>query len=251
MKALIIEDEKLAASRLQKYIQEVDPNISILQVLESIEETLLWFAENKSPDLVFLDIHLADGSCFELFDQLQFDCPIIFATAYDEYALQAFEQHAIDYILKPIKKANVERALNRAKMYLRSAATTDTDSKIVDNLAGENDLRRLLVRMGSKINLIKGEDIAYLYSKDKITFAVTTSNRRYPLDKSLEYFDQNLDNNFFRINRKFIVHRDSIGEMTKHTKSRVKISLTPPIEIETIVSTDRSRNFKRWLVDGG
>ncbi|NND08446.1 MAG: response regulator [Saprospiraceae bacterium] len=249
MKALIIEDEKLAASRLQKYIQEVDPTISVLQVLESIEETLLWFAENNSPDLVFLDIHLADGSCFEIFDRFQFDCPIIFATAYDEYALQAFEQHAIDYILKPIKKAHIERALSRARKYFNSTST-DTETKIVDHLAGKNDLKRLLVRVGPKINLVKVEDIAYLYSKDKITFAVTTSNRRYPMDKSLGYFDNHLDNDFFRINRKFIVQREAIDDMTRHTKSRVKLSLKPPIDIEAIVSTDRSRSFKKWLLDG-
>ena len=249
MKILIIEDELHAASRLKKFIYEVDPNIEILQVLESIEDTLIWWSTHDLPDLVFLDIHLADGSCFEIFDKIQFDCPIVFATAYDEYALQAFDQYAIDYILKPIKKAHVERSLTRAKRQI-NRDSSNSNAEIAENLAGKSDLKRLLVRVGPKINLIKIEDIAYLYSKDKITFAVTKEERRYPLDKSLEYFEKQLDQDFFRINRKFIIHMDSIATMTSHTKGRVKVTLEPASDIETIVSTDRSPHFKKWLVDG-
>ncbi len=248
MNALIIEDEYHAALRLQKFIHEIEPNMQILSVLEGIDETVSWWKNHKAPDLVFLDIHLSDGNCFEIFNHIDLDCPIIFATAYDEYALQAFNQHAFDYILKPIKKVELERAINKVKRYGAITNDRDVHAVITDQLTGEDTLRRLLVRIGPKITLLKMEDVAYFYSKDKITFAVTKQDRRYPLDKSLEYLEKHLGHTFFRINRKFIIQLDAIASMIGHTKGRVKIELYPASSMEIVVSTDRSRAFKNWLV---
>lgn len=250
MKALIIEDEPQAASRLVKHVLEIDPTIQFLNVLESIEGAVAWFKKNPSPDLVFMDIHLSDGNCFEIFNQVEIDCPIIFATAYDEYALKAFEHHSIDYILKPIKRTDLERALKKLERYdlhsndeLATGGVTEIDEESIGGA------RRFLIKVGAKINLIRLDEIAYFYSKDKITFAITRQGRRFPLNKSLEALESELPNNeFFRINRKFIIHMDAIGSMSSHSKGRVKIELDPAAELESIVSTERSPHFKKWLL---
>lgn len=249
MKALIIEDEPQAAARLQKYVSEIDPKIEFIGVQESIESAVDWFKKNPHPDFVFMDIHLSDGNCFEIFEQVEVTCPIIFATAYDEYALKAFEHHSIDYILKPIKKLDLERALAKLEHYRKQPTEERATGEVTDQ--GDNTLgsRRFLIKVGAKINLIKLDEIAYFYSKDKITFAVTKQGRRFPLNKSLEVLEAELpEKEFFRINRKFIIHMDAISTMNSHTKGRVKIELEPPAELESIVSTERSPHFKKWLL---
>ncbi|NND31055.1 MAG: response regulator transcription factor [Saprospiraceae bacterium] len=247
MKILIIEDEPYAAARLQKYVSEIEPESEFVAKLESIEAAVTWFDNNAMPDLAFFDIHLSDGSCFEIFEHTNVDCPIIFATAYDEYALKAFQQHSIDYILKPIKKKDLERAFQK----MRKLQKTPTDQHFDAQLTSADSplgALRFLVKVGSKINLIKIEDVAYFYSKDKITFAITREGRRFPLNKSLEALESEISaRDFFRINRKFIIHMESIDKMHSHTKGRVRVLLNPPIEIETIVSTERSPHFKQWL----
>ncbi|MCB0666899.1 MAG: response regulator transcription factor [Saprospiraceae bacterium] len=250
MKALIIEDEPQAAARLQKYVRDIDPTITISGILESIESAVSWFGHNPAPDLVFMDIHLSDGNCFEIFDQVDVDCPIIFATAYDEYALRSFQHHSIDYILKPIKKADLERALSKLRHYVQNSPDeTVASGGVTDEEDGAIGSRRFLIKVGAKINLIRLDEIAYFYSRDKITFAITREGRRFPLNKSLEALESELPSEeFFRINRKFIIHMDSIGTMSSHTKGRVKIDLVPPVELETIVSTERSPHFKKWLL---
>lgn len=248
MKILIIEDEPHAASRLRKYIVEIQPNAEFADELVSIEEAVEWFLNNPAPDLVFMDIHLSDGNCFEIFDQVQIQSPIIFATAYDEYALRAFEHHSIDYILKPLKKKDIERAIAKLERLQSSSRSDDQSASLTEDdspLGG----KRFLVKVGSKINLIKIDDIAYFYSKDKITFAITREGRRFPINKSLEMLENELPSTaFFRINRKFIIHMESISSMSSHTKGRVRIKLDPPIEMESVVSTERSPHFKKWLV---
>ncbi len=249
VKALIIEDESHAASRLQKYVTDIDTTIEFVGVLESIEAAVSWFSKNPAPDLVFMDIHLSDGSCFEIFDQVEIESPIIFATAYDEYALRAFEQHSIDYILKPIKKKDLERALSKLEKYRTSSSALKTTGSVTDEENSAIGIRRFLVKVGAKINLIRLDEIAYFYSKDKITFAISRAGRRFPLNKSLELLEQELPvSEFFRINRKFIIHMDAISKMSSHTKGRVKIELEPRAEIESIVSTERSPHFKKWLL---
>ena len=247
MKTLIIEDEAAAIRRLTKLIQEIDANIEVVADLDSIETSLNWLENNPMPDLVFMDIHLADGSSFEIFNHAQIVKPIIFTTAYDQYAIQAFRVNAIDYLLKPIKKAELEQAI---KKYQNLQQPKGFDYQKLANAVNRDEYnKRFLIRFGQQIRVVEFRDAAYFYTQDKITFVVTKERKRYPLDHSLEKLEEMADpRSFFRINRQFIVNIEAIKEMYAYSKSRVKIDLQPPCELETVVSTDRSPVFKKWLV---
>lgn len=248
MKILIIEDEQAAARRLQKLLSDIDPGHEVIGVLSSIESSVEWFNTHDAPDLILMDIHLADGSSFEIFEKVSIHAPVIFATAYDEYALKAFKVSAIDYLLKPIKQAELEQALQKAIKPKKEETNTDLIHKLEE--AGLiKKTKRILVRMGQSIKLIDLDQVAYFYSKDKISFAVLPGNKRYPLDQSLDQIEQMVDPiHFFRINRQFIVKMEAIDEMIAYSKSRVKLKLNPPTEEDAIVSKERSPEFKRWLV---
>ncbi len=252
MKVLIIEDENAAARRLEKLLTELDADILVLQKIDTVELAVAWLQSNPQPDLIFLDIHLADGSSFDIFEHVNVTCPVIFTTAYDEYALQAFKVNAVDYLLKPIKSSELATALAKYKQVFESPKNADY-SALLDNLRrqeGANHLRRMLIRFGSSIKLVDMSDAAYFYTKDKITFLVVRSTgKRFPVDYPLDKLAVMLDPNiFFRINRQFIVNVAAIREMHPYSKSRVKVELEPPIDLETIVSTERSAEFKKWLV---
>jgi DNA-binding LytR/AlgR family response regulator len=252
MKYIIIEDENAAARRLEKLLTELDPEAQMLDRLDSIETAVYWLQNNPHPDLIFLDIHLADGASFEIFDHVKVTCPIIFTTAYDEYALQAFKVNAIDYLLKPIKVNELSAALDKYKR-LHQQPQTDY-SALSDTMrrqeGGSHYLRRMLIRFSNSFKLVEMSDAAYFYTKDKITFVVTKSTgKRFPADYPLDRLETMLDPAvFFRINRQFIVNVHAIKEMHPYSKSRVKLDLEPPTDQETIVSTERSSEFKRWLV---
>lgn len=247
MKALIIEDEETAARRLAKMVQEINPGIEILDQLDSIEASVNWFARHPMPDLIFMDIHLADGASFELFKLLEINCPVIFTTAFDQYALQAFKVNAVDYLLKPIKKAELEMAIQKYQKLHRPA--TLNYSGLANALQRDEYNRRFLIRFGQNIKVVEFRDAAYFYTEDKITFLVTKEGKRYPIEPSLEKVDEMADpRTFFRINRQFIVNIESIKEMYAYSKSRVKLTLHPPIDRETVVSTERSPIFKKWLL---
>ena len=245
MKVVIIEDEPAAAQRLAKMIKKLHPNFEIIEVLDSIEESLNWLLNNPDPDILFLDIHLSDGVSFEIFNHSEIDCPVIFTTAYDQYAVRAFKVHAVDYLLKPIKLNALDLAINRAKKRL--------DKNSLDALRKEYPStqlpKRMLIKIGKSIKVVEYKDAAFFYTKDKITFLHTFDNRRYPIDHSLEKLEQQLDKHqFFRINRQFIVNLEAISEMQSYSKSRVKVDLKPQINMDTIVSTERSAKFKKWLI---
>lgn len=251
MNVLIIEDENAAARRLEKLLKEVAPDISILQQLDSVEASVLWLGQHPAPDLIFMDIHLADGASFDIFEHVQVRCPVIFTTAYNEYALQAFKVNAVDYLLKPIKSTELHAALEKYKKIFRQAAPDYT--ALLETLKRHNEpqfLQRMLIRFGHSLRLIGMADAAYFYTKDKITFLITRSDgKRYPVDYPLDKLETLLDPKvFFRINRQFIVNVGAIKEMHPYSKSRVKVELQPPTDLETIVSTERSAEFKKWLV---
>lgn len=249
MRILIIEDEQAAVRRLQKLLTDIDPQNEIIAALSTIEAAVEWFGENTPPDLVLMDIHLADGSSFEIFEKADITAPVIFATAYDEYALKAFKVNAIDYLLKPIKANELEQAIQKVT---RKPKKNDSADGLIQKLTEAGFIkksRRILVRMGQSIKLVDLDQVAYFYSKDKISFAVLPGNKRYPLDQSLDQIEQSLDpNSFFRINRQFIVKMTSIEEMIAYSKSRVKLKLNPHTEEDAIVSKERSPEFKKWLV---
>ncbi len=253
MKALIVEDENAAARRLEKLLLEINPGIVVLQRLDSVETTVAWLQNNPAPDLMFLDIQLADGSSFDIFEHVNIGCPVIFTTAFDEYALQAFKVHTIDYLLKPIKSNELAAALEKySKLY---PVPTPDYNGLLDTLRKTGTakyLQRMLIKLGNSIKLVDMNDAAYFYTRDKITFLVTRSTgKRFAVDFPLDKLENMLDPEvFFRINRQFIVNIHGIKEMHPYSKSRVKVVLEPHIDQETIVSTERSSDFKRWLVGG-
>ena len=226
MKTLIIEDEAAAVRRLSKLILDIDSSIEIVDDLDSIEHTLDWLKNNPLPDLIFMDIHLADGASFEIFNHYDIPKPIIFTTAYNEYAIQAFKVNAIDYLLKPIKKAELETALDK---YRRLSKSPEFDYRALAKEMNRDDYnKRFLIRFGQQIRVVEMRDCAYFYTQDKVTFLVTKKGKRYPIDYSLEKIEEMADpHGFFRINRQFIVNIEAINEMYAYSKSRVKIDLNP------------------------
>lgn len=253
MKILIIEDEEPAAKRLQKMLKEIEPGITVLGQIVSVSSAIKWFSENEKPELVFSDIQLSDGLSFELFKAVDVACPVIFTTAYDQYAIDAFKVNSIDYLLKPIKKEDLEKAVAKYKKLSVSAAPPAIDiNKLLQTLnpAGAEYKKRFVVRYGEHIKTIDIEEVVYFYTEDKVTFLCTKDGRRYVIDFNLDTLDASLDpKSFFRINRQYIIGIHSIAEMFAYTKSRVLIKLNPPAKHETIVSTERSADFKHWLGD--
>ena len=250
MKLLLIEDEDAAMRRLEKILMEANPAIEIVQRLDSVEASVQWLRSHPQPDLIFMDIHLADGSSFEIFEHVPVRCPVVFTTAYDEYALKAFKVNAIDYLMKPIKAAEVEAALVKYKNFHQ---TPDYQGLLSRIQTPETPLlRRILVKLGQSIRLVEMDDIAYFYTRDKISFLVTKStHKRYPIDYPLDKLEHMLDNKvFYRINRQFIINISAIKEMHPYSKSRIKVDLEPAADAETIVSTERASDFKQWLVGG-
>lgn len=255
MKILLIEDENAAARRLEKLLVEIAPEAEIVGRLDSVEAAIEWFQNHPQPELILLDIHLADGASFEIFEHVKIKSPVIFTTAYDEYALQAFKVNAVDYLLKPIKTNELAEAIDKYKRIFQVSAPSADYTGLLQTLrqqeGSHNYLRRMLIRFSNSFRLVDMSDAAYFYTKDKITFLVTRSTgKRFPVDYPLDKLEGLLDPAvFFRINRQFIIHVESIKEMHPYSKSRVKIDLEPPtVDLETIVSTERSSEFKKWLV---
>ena len=246
MKVLLIEDELAAARRLTKIVQEIDPGVEVLDCLDSIEHSLNWLVENPTPDLILMDIHLADGSSFEIFQHVRINSPVIFITAYDQYAIQAFKVNAVDYLLKPIKREELEEALARVKR-LRKKEQIDYE-QLAQAMQQGSWNKRFLIRIGQNFRVIELKEAAYFYTESKITFLIARGGKRYPLDYSLEKLEELLPaDQYFRINRQFIVGIEAIQEMYSVSKSRVKLVLDPPSNMDTIVSTERSPVFKKWL----
>lgn len=250
MKAVIIEDEELAARRLKSLIAECDPGIEVVASLESVAGSIEWFRNNPPPDLVFLDIHLEDGLSFAIFDEIRINVPIIFTTAFDEYAIKAFKLKSIDYLLKPISKEELESAIKKFREW-------GGENKTLVDLAGLIQLlgpkrqeyrERFSVTVGDKLRTLDVNEIAYIFSTSSITFAVTSDNRQYSLDQSIDKLLNELNPaNFFRVNRQYLVCYKSIVNVHVYPKSRLKLELNPPVKDMVFVSIDRVPEFKKWL----
>lgn len=253
LNVLIIEDEEPAAKRLQKMLKEIEPTIVVLENIVSVSSAIKWFKNNPAPDLVFSDIQLSDGLSFEIFKAIEILCPIIFTTAYDQYAIEAFKVNSIDFLLKPIKKEGLENAVAKFKKITKTSPAPSIDiNKLLQsfNPAGVEYKKRFVVRFGEHIKTINIEDVVYFYTEDKVNFLCTKEARRFVIDFNLDTLESTLDpKTFFRINRQYIIGIHSIGEMFAYSKSRVLIKLIPPAKHETIVSTERSSEFKHWLGD--
>lgn len=249
MKVVIIEDEKIAADHLEGLIREIDPGITILGRIESIKKAVDWF-RNNSTDLIFLDIHLSDGTSFKIFEQIEIKTPVIFTTAYDQYAIKAFNLNSIDYLLKPIEKEHLKHSIDKYKELYLSKQQSDIDfNALLIALGKKQDLQeRFLIQSGRRIKTVKIGEIAYFYSTGKDTFLCTWDNKNYSLDYSLEKLETIVDpDKFFQINRKFIVHLDSIKNMFVLSKSRLKLEIEPKPDEDTLVSFNKSAEFRKWL----
>ncbi|HAF30943.1 MAG TPA: DNA-binding response regulator [Bacteroidales bacterium] len=249
MKAIIIEDEKVAAERLEKMLKEVAPNLNVIAKLGSIQDSVDWLKKNQC-DIIFLDIQLSDGISFSIFEQVTVKTPIIFTTAYDQYAIKAFNLNSISYLLKPIRKNELEESLNKLES-LKSAFSIDFES-LLSGIQGKKleFKKRFLIQIGDKLKKIETTDIAYFYAFDKSVFIKTFQNTSCAVDYTLDALENILDpNQYFRINRKYIVNIGAISEMLAYSRSRVKLNLKPPAddELDTIVSIDRSSEFKKWM----
>ena len=250
LKILIIEDEEPAAERLAKMLLDIDPNIIVVGNTVSVKSSVKWFKENPLPDLILMDINLSDGHSFDIFKEVEISAPIIFITAYDQYAIDAFKLNSIDYILKPIKKEELRNALDK---YKRMGNIQVQQVKSLLNTIKSNQdkefQKRIVIRYGDTIKMIEIADIAYFYTEEKINFLCTHSDTRMPIDQNLDELEEILDPKiYFRINRQFIINISAIEKMLTWSKSRVKIILKPASEHETIVSTERSSHFKDWLI---
>ncbi|MEM1120026.1 MAG: LytTR family DNA-binding domain-containing protein [Bacteroidota bacterium] len=251
MKVLIIEDERPAAKRLAKLVKQFRPAVDILEMIDSVENAVEWLDTYKKPDLIFMDVQLADGVSFEIFGQTEVTSPIIFTTAYDEYALQAFKVNSLDYLLKPIDPEELEKALCQYDDYYQNQRKTVDNSSIeqlLQSLTKREYKERFLVKIGQQLTYLKVQDIAYFYSEDGLIFACQHSGKRHHLDYTLDQLGEILDPaDFFRINRKIITQLPSIKKINTYFNSRLKLELAPTTELETIVSRDRVGDFKRWL----
>lgn len=251
MKIVIIEDEAAAVKRLRKLLVGIDPAVEIIDDLASIRAAVEWFKANAAPDLALFDVQLADGDSFEVFKRVEVGCPVIFTTAYDEFALQAFKVNAIDYLLKPINADELKGAIDRVQ---RMGLVRD-HARLAESAATAEQpvayVKRFLIRYGDHFRVVEPDGIAYIHSLLKNTFLRTTEGRDLPLEESLDKLEKQLDpQKFIRLNRQLIVHLHSIKELLAYSKSRVKVILEPPYGEDAIVSSERSAAFKRWLAGG-
>jgi two-component system response regulator LytT len=251
IKVLIIEDEEAAADRLAKMIQSIDADLEIVDTIVSVKSAINYLSTHELPDLLFLDIHLADGSSFEIFNHIQLKTPVIFTTAYDEFAIKAFKVNSIDYLLKPLKAPELKNAIEKYKQYYKKKEESTIDYfKIAQYISNHNPgfRERLVTRFGGLLKMINISDAAYFFTENKVTYVRTKSNSTFAIDETLEELETLLNpKQFFRINRQYIVGINSIDKMLVVSKSRVKLNLIPPAEHETIASTERSSTFKKWL----
>lgn len=246
IKAIIIEDEELVAIRLQRMIQEIDETIVVSKILSSVAESITYLT-HTTPDLIFLDINLSDAYSFEIFEVLEITSPIIFTTAYSEYAIKAFDQNSIAYLLKPIRKHELEKALEK-HLKLKTASTTN-DSLHVKAAIQTMYKKRFLTKMNHELKIIDVKDVAYIYSEDRLTFLMTKHKTRVIINDTLKNLETILNpNDFFRINRKYMISTDAIANMYYTSKSRIRIQLSPTNAPEhTIVAIERMSAFKKWL----
>jgi two-component system response regulator LytT len=252
MNVLILEDENLAAEKLEKTLAECDPSARVVARLQTVAAAVQWLENNPHPDLILTDIRLLDGLCFDIFEQVKIVKPVIFTTAYDHFAIRAFEVNSLDYLLKPVVKDKLKISLAKLKNISPpkpSAPPIDYSEvvKLLKNPATEYK-SRFMVRLGQKIIALTAEKIAYFFSENKLTFIVSKDGKRYPIDQPLEELLDVLDPKvFFRINRQFIVTFESIAEIHPYFKGRIKLVLNPKAEEDVVISSERTPEFKKWI----
>lgn len=249
MNAVIIEDETAAVNSLKAILAQnkVVP-VEVTAELESVEESIDWFRRQPMPDLIFMDIHLADGSAFRIFEQVDIEAPVIFTTAYDEYALQAFQVSSIDYLLKPITPALLERALNKLRLFdpeERLAHIRHTNQTIQTR----HTVKSLLIMLADKFYPLPVEEILYFYTANEKVTAYTADGRQHPVDRTLDTLGEQLDEGlFFRANRQFIISRRAIKDIDLWFGNRLSVNLIVPVPERIIISKTKTPVFKKWIL---
>lgn len=247
MKIVIVEDEQLAAEKLERYLLKYNTENKIVVVLTSITDAVSWFNTNIDYDVIFMDIQLTDGLSFEIFNQTKINKPVIFSTAFDEYAVDAFKVNSIDYILKPITFTDISKAMNKLKQ-MQSIFSSESIAVITNDLQKKKTKDRFLVRLGNHIHSIKTEDIALFYAEGRTVYLITKEQKRFILDFKLEDVHNLLNSqSFFRVNRSFIVNINSIKDVLVFSNSRLKITSKVNVDKEIIVSREKVSAFKTWL----
>lgn len=248
-KVLIVEDEHLAAQKLIRQLHNIAPETEVLAVIDSVGEATDWLKKNEA-DLIFLDIHLGDDSSFKIFEKVRIKTPIIFTTAYDQYAIRAFKLNSIDYLLKPVNKQELREALEKFHDIRPKPQETDYQS-LLKSLQMEEEpsyQKRFMVYRGDRVKSIPTSSIAYFFAEGKYVYLLTGDGTEFMVDYTLEKLESLLNpEDFFRINRQFIIHIDAISDMISYTKGRLNVILNPASKKEAIVSIERASDFKKWL----
>lgn len=250
MRILIIEDEHFAAKRMSSLISENLPDAKIIQILDSVEDSVAWLENNVQPNLIFMDIQLADGLSFQIFQKTKVSCPVIFTTAYDEYALDAFKVNSIDYLLKPIDLEAFKRAIQKYEQYyqhnLEGINWKNVTSEIFSSKAKHK--QRFLIKTGQAYSYLDVSDIKLIFSEDGMTFALKSNQQKVIIDKTLDQVESLLDPMVhFRINRKYLVPIASIKKIHPYFNSRLKLELDLTYEDELVVSREKVGGFKEWV----
>jgi two-component system LytT family response regulator len=254
MKVLIVEDENLAAERLKNLILKYDDSIEIVEWLDSVEETVAWLNNNETPDLLFFDIQLADGLSFEIFDAIEITAPVIFTTAFDEYALRAFKVNSIDYILKPLDYQELKNAIDKYKAQFQQEKPIIPNWNILQETlkaikTGKDYKTRFAVKKGVHLASIPIAAIAYFFSEHKISWLKTNDGKKYAVDYTLDQLAEILNpKNFFKLNRKYITSIEAIKDVVVYSNSRLKVQLIDTSKDELIlISREKVSDFKQWL----
>jgi two-component system response regulator LytT len=249
MKVLIVEDESINANRLKRLLEELEPDCEILEVIDTVEGTILWLRSNPEPDLITMDIRLSDGISFSIFEEIKINCPIIFTTAYDEYAVKAFKVNSIDYLMKPIEKSELQYALEKFKK-MPKAENNNTDiASIIKQFISKPAFRlRFLVSYRDGYKSVDVSDIDFIYSEFKTSNLFLKTGIIVPIPQTMEELEQELDPElFFRANRQFFIRAESIKSISNYFNAKLKIILKADPEKEVIVSREKTPFFKQWM----
>jgi two-component system, LytTR family, response regulator LytT len=257
MKILIVEDEELAVKKLQKTLAAVDTTASVIGVTDSIKATVDWLQTNQQPDLILMDIELADGQSFEVFNLTEVKSPVIFTTSYDEYALKAFKVNSVDYLLKPIQKEELQAALQKYRHLHATAKAVDGKAdvnleslvrELQQKLQPKEFRKRFLVKHAQKLVSVEIDEIAYFYSDGRLNFFKTNDNKKYVVDYTMDELEEMLDpEKYFRISRSFYVSVSSIDKIDDYFGNRLILQLKPAVDKEALVSREKVTEFKKWM----
>jgi two-component system, LytTR family, response regulator len=252
MKVLIIEDEYLAAERMVELLFQYDKSIEVADTLDSIKDVVVWLKSNAQPDLIFMDIQLADGLCFDIFAKVSVESPVIFTTAYEEYAIRAFKVNSVDYLLKPIDSLELKAALEkfRKQFSIQKEVPVLSDNLIqsIKKMLAKPIKNRFIIKVGDHLKSVLTDEILYFFSLEKTTNFYTIDSRTYIIDYSLDHLMEIIDNEkFFRVSRKNIISREAIADIVVYSKSQLKIKLKNPANEALIVSREKVNAFKKWL----